>query len=209
MTVSVHQLFQKFGLEYSEPVQWGTRLNARYNGVYVISNSPDPFSVEPINPEFRLNETIIEDWKEEAAQLEIEGQRNPSNHEIENYLAEFWKPDQNILYIGMSASNTNPIQKRVRQFYQHKVGKKGPHTGGYWLKLLQDLETTYIYHAQTENPRDIEFKMLLAFAELSSEMSFYDMDRIGDNLPFANLTADFYKSHTIKNHTNRNSRTAN
>ena len=68
------------------------------------------------------------------------------------------------------------------------------------------LKDTYVFYAESENPRDTEFKMLMKFIEKSSGKSFYDLENIGDYLPFANLTADFYKTHGIKNPTNKNKR---
>ncbi len=73
------------------------------------------------------------------------------------------------------------------------------HTGGYWIKLLSQLENLYVYHAQSKNPRDTEFKMLMYFIEESTGESFYELEELGIHLPFANLKVDFQKKHNISN----------
>ncbi len=206
MALSINQLFSDFNLDYSKPVKWSERLIAKFNGVYVIAQTNDPFSKIATNPKFGICPSAFSDWTNEATELRINGAESNGILELKEHLSQFWNPNENILYVGQSSSETNPIQKRVGQFYSHKLGKKGPHTGGYWLKLLDCLKDTYIFYAKAENPRDTEFKMLMKFIEYSSGKSFYELDNIGNYLPFANLTADFYKSHGIKNATNKNRR---
>lgn len=74
------------------------------------------------------------------------------------------------------------------------------HSGGYWLLLLQDLEDCFVYYYETakeENPRDIEFKLLLKFIELKTQKPYHLIENLGSYLPFANLTADFDKKHGV------------
>jgi hypothetical protein len=205
MAVSIHQLFSEFNLSYSKAVRWKEKFDANFNGVYVIARAEDPCSTEVMNKSFGVCSNAFSSWITEASEITLKGKKlNEEKDTLVQHLQEFWNPNENILYIGQSTSRTNPIQKRVSQFYSHKLGQKGPHTGGYWLKLLDCLDDTYVFYAQSKNPRDMEFKMLMKYIEWSTGQSFYQLENIGRHLPFANLTADFYKEHGIKNATNKN-----
>jgi hypothetical protein len=204
MAVSIDQLFSTFHLNYTKPVKWKDDFQANYNGVYVIARTHDPYTKSSDNRDIKISNEAFTSWRNEAQNIQIDNSEHFEIDELTEYLSQFWNPQENILYIGQSSSKTNPIRKRVKQFYTHKLGKKGPHTGGYWLKLLDCLPNTFVFYAEAKNPRDTEFKMLMKFIELSSGKSFYDLENIGRHLPFANLTADFVKKHAIKNPTNRN-----
>lgn len=203
MAISIDKIFSDFKLNYSKPIKWNEKFDAMFNGVYVIALTNDPFDTSSINLNLEISPNAFLEWTNEATELKVDGNENVNLEQITEHLNKFWNPNENILYIGQSTSKTNPIQKRVGQFYSHKLGQKGPHTGGYWLKLLECLENTYVYYVEVENPRDTEFKMLMKYIECSTGKSFYDLKNIGKHLPFANLTADFYKEHGIKNATNK------
>lgn len=206
MALSINKLFTDFNLDYSNAIKWNEKFEAKVNGVYIIAKTNNPFTTIAENSNFGICPSASSRWIHEATELKINGNKVKRIKSINEHLIEFWNPKENILYIGQSSSKTNPIQKRVAQFYAHKLGQKGPHTGGYWLKLLDCLENTYVYFAESRNPRDTEFKMLMKYIECTTGKSFYDLENIGNHLPFANLTADFYKIHGIKNSTNKNKR---
>lgn len=206
MPVLVDTLFKEFGLEYSKPYKWNEKLDADFNGVYIISTSSNPILPNQSEIEFNICNKTFETWLLEAPDLEIEGQRVTDISQVKEYLAKFWNVNENILYIGESTSKTNPLKKRVNQFYVHKVGQKGPHTGGYWIKLLSCLEDLHIYFARSSNPRETEFKMIMKYVELSSGKSFFDLEDLTNYFPFANSKVDIVKRNSIKNHTNTNTR---
>src|SRR3954466_13858912 len=103
-----------------------------------------------IQSKCEINELVFNKWKALSPELNVNGAT--TKEIIEAELNQFWKPKENILYIGESSSESNGIGKRVNQFYQHEVGWKGPHTGGYWIKLLSQLDDLYVYHAVCKNP---------------------------------------------------------
>jgi hypothetical protein len=206
MTISVDQLFKSFNLKYRGPIKWGNKLDANFNGVYVISLAKSGKTKTPHKSPLKICETTYANWISEAKNLNIQNVPVTDIKQVESYLEKFWKTDQNILYIGESTSKTNPIQKRVNQFYIHKVGQKGPHSGGYWLKLISQLENVNIYYAECSNPREVEFKLLMKFVELQTGKSFYDLTNFSNCFPFANLKVDVLKSHEIKATTNDNKR---
>ena len=185
MPVTVKEIFNKVGLVAPAAVKWKTPIPTNDNGVYVISLSDDAAKNKGTHNVCEISEEIFENWKILSPNLNVNG--TISKTAIEAELNQHWKPKETILYIGESTSETNGLGKRVNQFYQHKVGGKGPHTGGYWIKLLAQLENLYVYPAKCKNPRDTEFKMLMYFIEQSTGGNFYELDELGIHLPFANL----------------------
>ncbi|MCB0471744.1 MAG: hypothetical protein KDC55_12250 [Ignavibacteriae bacterium] len=206
MAVSIHELFMSVNLPYNTPVKWNTPLDANYPGIYVISLTKDPYDKIASNYKFELNNETFLEWKKEANYLSLEEEKIEQLAPFQKYLSQFWNPDENILYIGQSSSSTHSISKRVLQYYKHKLGQKGPHNGGYWLKLLKFLESTFVFYSKAENPKETEFKMLLKYIELSTGKSIFEIPNLGAKLPFANLNAELDKVHSIKNPTNRNKR---
>lgn len=195
MAVRVKEIFNKVGLEPSAPLKWSNAIPIKGNGVYVISTSNNSTMNRGITSSCKMNEEVFKRWKTFSPELHVS---NVSIIEsIEAEINKFWKPKENILYIGESSSETNGLAKRVNQFYIRQVGWKGPHTGGYWIKLLSQLEELYVYYAVCDYPRDTEFKMLLYFMEQSAGKSFYEIQELGKHLPFANMKADFQKTHSI------------
>lgn len=186
-------------------MEW--KLDANFNGVYVISTSCNPKAHTQI--EINICNESFQNWLIEVPDLEIEGQRATDINQVKNYLSKFWNANENILYIRESTSKTNPIQKRINQFYVHKVDQKGPHTGGYWIKLLACIKDLHIYFAESPSPRETEFKMILKFVELNSGKSFFDLENFTNYFPFANSKVDIFKKSLIRNHINKNTRKKN
>lgn len=206
MAISIDELFNEFNLEYKGPIKWNDKFNAKFNGVYIIALTDNPKSKKANPFEFEISENAFENWRREAKDLQIQGVKVDRIGQVTEHLKQFWNSKENILYVGESSSSTNPIEKRVKQFYNHNIGKKGPHTGGYWMKLLNCLENTCIYFAESKNPRETEFKILMKYVEKSVGKSFYEIDNFSKYFPFANIKVDVLKKHEIKNHTNKNKR---
>lgn len=203
MSVTVNNIFEKVRLKPIGPIEWGTKILETTCGVYVVSLSENP------NKNLRLLEKpivckkIFKQWVKFSENLNVNGKKATYSilqKEINNY----WHSRENILYIGESSSMNNNLSGRVNQFYNHKVGWKGPHTGGYWIKLLKNINELYVYYSECDYPRDTEFKMLMYFIEKTTGKSFYDLEDLGKHLPFANLKVDFQKRHNIKGAVPRN-----
>ena len=200
MAVSIHELFEEFDIECSKAFKWKEKLNIDFNGIYVVALTNDPKSQRAHSYSLKICDDTFNDWKSLAKDLEVGGSKVECKEDIEKHLLKFWNPNENILYIGQSTSKTNTIGKRVNQYYTHKVGQRGPHTGGYWLKLLDCLNDVHVFCGKATYPLETEFKMLLKFAELSSGRSFFDLENIATHLPFANIKVDIAKHHTLKKH---------
>ena len=133
MAISIDKIFSNFKLNYSKPIKWNEKFEAKFNGVYVIALTNDPFNTNSKNLNLKICPNAFSEWTNEAIELKVDGKENINLEQITEHLSKFWNPNENILYIGQSTSKTNPLQKRIGQFYSHKLGQKGPHTGGYWL----------------------------------------------------------------------------
>jgi hypothetical protein len=192
--LTVTDLFKKVGLTPTA-LKWGNVIPIEGNGVNVISLSSDPSKNNGIVPFCEISSEVFESWKTLSPELNVNGKI--SKRLIETELNRYWKPKENILYIGESTSKNNQLKGRVNQFYQHQVGWEGPHIGGYWIKSLSQLEDLFVYYAVCENPRDTEFKMLMHFIEQATDKSFYELEELGKHLPFANLKVDFQKKNMV------------
>ncbi|HEY3943862.1 MAG TPA: hypothetical protein VGL78_01435 [Solirubrobacteraceae bacterium] len=84
----------------------------------------------------------------------------PPAEALAQRLVESWLPDETVLYVG---SATQCVATRVRQFYRTKLGTKGPHAGGWFLKLLDGLEQLDVHYAPADVPLAAEKALLDAF----------------------------------------------
>jgi len=99
------------------------------------------------------------------------------NKHISDHLRTFWLPDENIPYIGMTKDDS--IKNRVSDFYNHRLGKRSPYSGGLWIKTLSDWRQLSIYWAVTDNGPEAARKE----KEMLQEFKLYS----GAKIPFANL----------------------
>lgn len=129
MAVSVAKLFKEFGLECEEALNWNYPLDAKYIGVYVVALTSNPDDEQPHPYSLEICDDTFYYWLSQATDLQIDSIKVTNKKQVEEYLIQFWNPNENILYIGESSSRTNLLQKMVKQFYTHKVGQKEPHTG--------------------------------------------------------------------------------
>ncbi|UAB82291.1 hypothetical protein INR76_05895 [Marixanthomonas sp. SCSIO 43207] len=207
MAISIDELFREFNLEYSRPIKWNEKFDADFSGVYIIALTDNPKTKVASDYNFEICPHEFDNWKNIAVDLKIQKSKIEDAKTVTEYFKKFWHKNENIIYIGQSSSKTTSLSKRLNDFYSHKVGNKGPHSGGYWLKLLTCLEKTYIYYAKTEKATELEFKMLMKFADKNAGKSFYEVENFSDFFPFANLKADIYKSHEIENAKNKRKKT--
>lgn len=71
------------------------------------------------------------------------------------------------------------------------------------------LDNVSVYYPQAQNPREVEFKLLMKFVELFNGKSFYKIENFANHLPSANVKIDVSTKHSLTKHTNRNKRTQN
>ena len=164
-----------------EPVKWGENVPSNDSGVYVVSLSDKPDENNNLEDPIPIRETKIKnEWLKYAPDMTIDGKK-ASIENIKSFLSEFWLPKENILYIG----STNNLNRRVKQYYNQKLGK-GNHSGGQWLCALSICSKTFVYYVETvetENYKQVEMYLLQNFD--------FHVRKAGNNnahvLPFANL----------------------
>jgi len=139
LILTVAEIFREVNLSPHGPVPWGDDVGECGEGVYVIArvrNATD--GCKACDLQFKSLPPNL------APNRECEQKR--------------WLPNEPVLYIGQTSQ---PLCKRIRQFYGQKVCKKGPHAGGQVVILLAcDL---WVYWSPTTRPKDFEKAMISAF----------------------------------------------
>lgn len=199
MPTSVLQLTSVFNVEVIKSVKWGTRFDERNYGIYIVSTSQNIEYLPKITSPISIDKSIVSLWQQNASEMLLNGKKVTTDILI-NHLKMFWIEDESILYIGKAEKQF--LSRRVNQFYLHEVGKKSPHKGGYWVKLLNNLDNYYIHLIRTDLSHEVEEMMLQYFMEnVSNESKTNLMDK-KLCLPFANLQlrSGVVKKHGFSNH---------
>ena len=194
MSVKIKQLFDSVGIKDYKTIKWedikSTDIPDKF-GVYIIELNE--VQNQPVFDKSKINK-----WLSESGHVTINN-IEATLKTVTTELKSHWIQDETILYIGQTSTSAKGLKKRLKDFHSHQPGNKGPHSGGYWIKLLCDLNNFKVHYAMCENAYDVEFKMLLKFVMLTAnESDIMKIENLGQYLPFANLTADFDKRHNIK-----------
>lgn len=194
MSIKAEEIFKAVGIDNYTKIKWGEIKKhpiPNVSGVYIIETSSTLTT-----PAFNGN--TIKNWITLSGRIEIEN-KIAKEKDIIKSLSAHWHPSENIIYIGRSAISKKGLKKRLNDFYNHTPGNKGPHTGGFWLKLLDDIDNLNVYYAVHKNAEEVEFKMLMYFMmKMAREKDLLKIENMGKYLPFANLTAEIDKRHNIK-----------
>lgn len=171
--MTVKELFSHVGISNSKHVRWGDEVESSQQGIYIVSTSDLPEEPAVANqPKF--NDAAIQKWIDRLPDFRIDGVR-PTLTTLKNRLAQFWLPNESVLYIGQTKSS---LSKRIAQYYKTELGAKGPHSGGQWLKTLGNMEDLFVYYAPTtERPKDVEDKLLNYFYSQAGELPFANLER--------------------------------
>ena len=197
MPITIQKLTEKFNLIINGKVLWNNKIPETGLGIYIISTSNDMNQNLGTTEVPAFDSMLVESWTRISKDLKLNSSDRPSVSEILNELEKRWHPNENILYIGKGTGNKG-LDGRIKQFYDHQVGYSSPHAGGSWIKLLKNHPKLYIYYSKCPNPENVEFQLLLHFAELLSGKSYYELNNIGKYLPFANLLIDLNKKHKFE-----------
>lgn len=208
MAIDTDTLFSWAALKAEGSVRWRVPLPETRPGVYVIA------SHIPAGPDIPLDREKIGNWMQIASGMTLDGQAAPSIDALRTRLARYWQPGETILYVGLAGKS---LRKRIDQFYKHKVGHNKPHSGGFWLKLLNDewLSSVSVYWATTGQPDLCEYQMLRGFAERRVGLSGdgpHILPELVPHIPFANVQIELpenlpgarrkaLKPHGLKGHT--------
>jgi len=123
-------------------------------------------------------------WIEVAGGMTLDGERA----DVEGvcaFLQSFWLPDEAVVYVGKATS----LSKRLRQFWRHRLGERGPHAGGHWVKALRTLDELHVFFAEAESPAHsaaLEAALVDRFVEGVSARTRAGLRNPGVAVPFAN-----------------------
>ncbi|MYB34063.1 MAG: GIY-YIG nuclease family protein [Gammaproteobacteria bacterium] len=180
MPSTISELLDVAHLRLIGMVPWGEPPEYAESGVYIISLSDDPDSNSRIWRKAPIDHDVLKRWLLQVPEMKLDDQINPSTDALASRLAKFWLPDESILYIGQSKQT----RKRVKQYYRTPIGRSSPHRGGHWIKTLHVLKETFVYFAESPNPKESEFMLQDAFVKRVSSAT---QMRLELPLPFANL----------------------
>ena len=168
-----------YDLKVKKPVRWGSNVPSYKSGVYVVSSSDNAEKNYNLDERIPICETKIEnEWLKYAPDMTIDGKK-ASIENIKSFLSEFWLPKENILYIG----STNNLNRRVKQYYNQKLGK-GNHKGGQWFHALSICRETSVYFVETTKYSQVKTLLLQNF-DFHVQLEGNNYDEYV--LPFANL----------------------
>ena len=171
-------LLRSMGLLVDGPARWGSPINSRRPGVFVIELA-QPLAAAPIDSD------ALRRWLERVPGLRLDGER-PSTHELARRLAGFWLPDEPILYVSRSRKT---LGSRLAAMYATPLGDDRPNAGGYWLRALAELPQLRVWWAETDAHEEYEDELLNLVSARQPEEVAVGLFDSAVVLPFANLTA--------------------
>lgn len=169
-------LLDSVGLEVGGSVPWGGKVQSRRTGVYVVETAV-AFETAPIDRD------AVVAWLRFVPTLTIDG-RPATAKALATRLASFWLPSSRVIYVGQTSQ---PLAKRVGQFYRTPLGKRSPHAGGHWLKTLTVLAACRVWWAETDEFERFEGDVFQAFVATVSAADVRGLYGSSLVLPFANL----------------------
>lgn len=182
MPSTVAALLQSAGLTWDGAVRWGTEVPLNEPGVYLVSSSSLPDATEgPATPQ--ISDRALDAMLSTRPELLLDGHR-PTINELADRLRSMWLPGETVLYIGLAGTST---AKRVKQYSLTPLGARSPHSGGWPIQTLADLDRKWVHYAACAEPDIAEQSMLdtfMANVSIASRAAACD-DQLP--LPFANL----------------------
>lgn len=183
MPSSVGDLMAAGGLAYGGAVAWGTTVPSVAPGVYVVSLSPDPSTLADVLPTAPMSRAAVSNLLSVRPELRVDGRR-PDVQALARRVGQFWIPDESVLYIGLAGSS---LAGRVGAYYSTKLGRRSPHAGGWFIKLIDHLDRLWVHYAASDYPGQSEHRMLEAFVERVSAAPRASLRDPDHPFPFANL----------------------
>jgi hypothetical protein len=195
MPITIAEAFVAAGLSPGGCVTWGTKPTTLGSGVYIVSLAESLDSLDGALPRAPLSSTAFERWLNVCPDLTVDGAR-PTIEELMRRVAAFWLRDEVIVYVGLATS----LSSRLRQYYRMPVGARRPHAGGYFLKLLSNLDSLWVHYAQSSDPASAESAIIDRFRSCVSDKTKRDLKDPAHPFPFANLEwpAGVRKTHGIR-----------
>jgi hypothetical protein len=210
MPTKIREIFNEFDLELTGQMSWGQEINANKCGLYFVSITDNPDELKCWeNPDFNENE--IENWIDLVQKcwkrIKVDN-KIASKSDLLNRLNNLWLPDETILYIGKAGpTKTRTVGKRVKEYFNTRLGCNKKHAGGNWINTLSKLNELTVFYSEFETDKyykieEIETQLIEYF---SKNVSNETKDRLIDKkncFPFANKEIHYKekKKKIRKNH---------
>jgi hypothetical protein len=130
-----------------------------------------------------LSLDTFERWRNVCPDLTVD-RAPPTLEALMRRVSAFWLRDEVILYVGLASSS---LPTRLSQYYRTSIGERSPHRGGYFLKLLSNLDRLWVHYALASDPARAESSILARFCANVSDIAKGDLIDPAVPLPFANL----------------------
>ncbi len=163
-------------------VRWGTKPKTSKPGVYIVSLTESLDTYDGKLMEAPLAADKFQRWLDVRPELTLDRIR-PTVEQLMDQVRRFWIPDEVILYIGLATS----LSTRLQAFYRTPIVARGPHSGGYFLKLQSNLNQLWVHYDQCPDFELAEDGMLRRFCEHVSQDSRLSLKDPVHPFPFANL----------------------
>jgi hypothetical protein len=151
--------------------------------VYIISLTESLDACDGTLIEAPLAAAEFQRWLDACLKLTLDRAR-PTVEQLTDRIQHSWIRDEVILYIGLAGTS---LSTRLGQYYQTPIGARRPHAGGYFLKLLSNLNQLWVHYARCSDPKLAEDGMLRRFCEHVSQQSRQALQDPAHPFPFANL----------------------
>ena len=181
MPTTVSEAFAAAGLVPEGVVKWKQTPKVSGPGVYIISSTKSVQTGATL-PNAPLSSSQFNHWLNVCPDLTLHGVR-PTAQQLQDQIQRFWIPDETIIYIGLASS----LSGRLAGYYNTLIGASNPHSGGYFLKLLSNLNELWVHYAQCSDPESAEKKMLGRFCESVSVESKQLLLRLRSSLSVRQL----------------------
>ena len=147
-------LIRSLGLDVDGPARWGSLPPSQAPGIFVVETDA-PLAEAP------MDLAAVRRWLERVPDLRLDGER-PTPNLLASRLASFWISGQSLLFVGRTGKS---LAGRVAALYGTELGHRRPHSGGHWLRTLQDPSRLRLWWALTDAHEEYEDALLVAFAD--------------------------------------------
>ena len=183
MPLTVSEIFSAVGLHPAGSRPWGTPIPESGPGVYVVALTAGPDDRPAAAVPAPVDPTLVQQLLDARPELRLDDMR-PDARLLSRRLAAFWLPDEVVLYVGLAGTS---VRNRVGAYYRSPLGARRPHSSGWFLKTLANLDDLHVHHAACADPAGAEQRMLAAFSAGVTPAGAAELHDPETPIPFANL----------------------
>ena len=183
MASTVDRIFRSAGLHPAGVLPWGESVPERGAGVYLVALTKELGSTDAALPTAPIDPARVKTLLRARPELQMDGRR-PTAKELADRVVASWLPDEVVVYIGLAGTS---LRSRVGQYYRTPLGARRPHAGGWFIKLLGNLDELWVHYAPFDRPSEAENRMLDSFCSHVSEKAKLALHDLDHPFPFANL----------------------